>query len=70
MIPFVTTWLNIEIVILNEVEEREIVYDIPYMQNLKNNDKVNLFTIWLPVGNGSGGGIVKRFGTDMFTAVF
>ena len=40
------------------------------MQNLKNNDKVNLFTIWLPVGNGSGGGIVKRFGTDMFTAVF
>ena len=57
-------------VILNEVEEREIVYDIPYMQNLKNKDTSELFTIWLPVGNGSGGGIVKWFGIDMYTAVF
>ena len=26
--------------------------------------------LWLPVGNGSGGGIVKQFGIDMYTAVF
>ena len=30
--------MNLEIVILSEVREREISYNILYMQNLKRND--------------------------------
>ena len=34
--PFVTTWIQLEIIILSEVErERQIPYDITYMWNLK-----------------------------------
>ena len=36
--PFAATWMDIEIVILSEVREREISYDNPYMRNLKRND--------------------------------
>ena len=38
--PFIATWMDLENVILSEVSqtEREILYDIPYMWNLKRND--------------------------------
>ena len=36
--PFAVTWMDLEITILNEVREREISYDIPYMQKLKRNN--------------------------------
>ena len=32
--PFATTWMDLEIIILSEVEQRQI-YDITYMWNLK-----------------------------------
>ena len=44
--PFAATWVQLEIIILSEVsqkEKRQISYDITYMWNLKNN-KMNLFT--------------------------
>ena len=34
--------MDLEIVILSEVREREISYDITYMYNLKKNDTVEL----------------------------
>ena len=40
--PLTATWLDLEIIILSEVREREISYDIPCMQNLKRNDTNNL----------------------------
>ena len=36
--PFAATSMDLEIVIVNEVSQREISYDIPCMWNLKIND--------------------------------
>ena len=43
---FAVTWSNLEIVILSEISqtEKEMSYDIPYMQNLKRKDTNKL--IW------------------------
>ena len=35
IMPFAATWIDLEIIILNEVRERQIPYDIAYMWNLK-----------------------------------
>ena len=41
IIPFEATWMDLEIIILNEVSQKEksIPYDIIYMWNLKYNTK-------------------------------
>ena len=43
-VPFATTWMDLEIIILSEVRERKILCDITYMWNLKNMIQMNLFT--------------------------
>ena len=35
IMPFAATWMDLEIVILSELRERQIPYDITYMWNLK-----------------------------------
>ena len=35
ILPFATTWKDLEIIILSEDRERQISYDITYMWNLK-----------------------------------
>ena len=37
IMPFAATWMDLEIIILNEVRQRQISYDITYGWNLKNN---------------------------------
>ena len=36
--PFTATWMDLEIIILSEVRERQTSYDITYMWNLIKND--------------------------------
>ena len=44
IMPFVATWMGLD-VILSEVRERQISYDITYMWNLKKKKiQMNLFT--------------------------
>ena len=48
VMPFAAIWLDLEIIILSDVKshrERQLLYDIIYMQNLtKKMIQVNLFT--------------------------
>ena len=70
---FAVTWSNLEIVILSEISqtEKEMSYDIPYMQNLKRKDtnlsdkqKTDSWT-WRTWGIARGEGIVTEFGINM-----
>ena len=38
VIPFAATWVDLEIIILSKVSQREISYDISYIWNLKNKN--------------------------------
>ena len=37
IMPFVATWMDLEIIILSEVSQRQTPYDITYTWNLKYN---------------------------------
>ena len=39
---FAATWMDLETIILSEVSERQISYDITYMWNLKKTIQMNL----------------------------
>lgn len=39
--PFTAIWMDLEIIMLSEVRERQIVYDITFMQNLKKKKSTN-----------------------------
>ena len=75
--PFAATWMDLEIVILNEVSqtEKENYHMISYVQNLKKMIQMNLFTKrkqthrlreWI-YGRGKGGGRDREFGIDIYT---
>ena len=37
IMPFIAIWMGLEMIILNEVRQRQISYDITYMGNLKDD---------------------------------
>ena len=37
ILPFAPTWMDLENFMLSEISQRQILYDITYMWNLKNN---------------------------------
>ena len=47
--PFAATWMQPEIIIISEVRqsERQILYDITYMWNLKYDTGVSVVVQWL-----------------------
>ena len=44
LMPFATTWMNLEILMLSEVRERQTSYDITSMWNLTKMIQMNVFT--------------------------
>ena len=44
VMAFAATWMDLQIIILSEVSQRQISYDITYMWNLKNMIQMNLLT--------------------------
>ena len=66
IMPFVATWMVLEIIILSEVRERQISYDIPNMWILKKTAtklteqkdlEILKPNLWLPKGKCGMGGI-------------
>ena len=57
--PFAATWMDLETIILSEVSQKEIPYDITYMWNLKydineliyeteTDSQIQRSDLWLP----------------------
>ena len=44
IMPFAARWMDLEMIILSEVSQRQISYDITYMWNLIKMIQMNLFT--------------------------
>ena len=44
IMPFVGTWIDLEIVILSDTSQRQIPHDITEIWNLQNMIQVKLFT--------------------------
>ena len=42
ILPFAATWMDQHTIILSEVTQRQILYDITYMWNIKNMIQMNL----------------------------
>ena len=62
MLPFATTWMDVEGIMPRETRERQILYDVTYMGNLKNttNELTHRYreeTSGYHWGEGSGGNI-------------
>ena len=65
--PFAATWMDLKIIILSEIRQRQIPYDITYMWNLKYDTNELIYktetdlhtqktNLWLPKGKGGGEG--------------
>ena len=61
--PFAATWMDLEMITLSEVSQRQVSYDITYMWHLKQNDsnefiyntEIDVHTkkrsLWIPKGD-------------------
>ena len=76
--PFIATWMDLEIIILNEVKSDKDKYMILLMCGTLENDISKLIykteidsqtqktNLWLPMGKCGGGGITKEIGINIY----
>ena len=61
--PLAATWMDLEIIIPSDINQRKILYDITYMRNLKHYTNECIYkteidpqtqktNLWLPKGKG------------------
>ena len=71
IIPFTATWMDLEIIIQSEVGERQKLYDITYMWDLKHDtnepiyktdSQTQISDLWLPRGKRCRGGMDWELG--------
>ena len=72
--PFVAAWMDLEIITLSEVSQRQMPYDMTYVWNLKRKNtneliyktetdsKTQRTNLWLPCRERLWGGMVREFG--------
>ena len=71
--PFAVTWMNPEMIMLNELVRKQILYDITYMWNLKYNTNQYIYKpktdsqtkridLYLPKGWGGGEQRIENMG--------
>ena len=84
LMPFVATWMDLEIIIRSKVEsetERQISYDVVYMWNLKGykwtylqkaeiNPQAEKTSLWLPKRKVEGEESIKKLGLLMDTFIY
>ena len=76
--PFAAMWMDLESIML-----RQILYDITYMWNLKNNtneyinicktetdSQIQKTNFWLPKERGKGGGTNLRYGINRYKLLY
>ena len=80
--PFAATWMQLEIIILSEVSQKDKYHDmISHMQNLKYDTNEPIYKterdsqtqrqdLWLPRGMGEGDGQTGNLGWQMQTITF
>ena len=44
IMPFAATWMDLEIIMLSEISQTKISYDIPYMWNLNTHTHTHTHT--------------------------
>ena len=62
IVPFVATWIDLEIITLSEVRKRQVPYDITFMWNLKYGTNEQIYKTETHLENslmveGCGGGL-------------
>ena len=77
--PFAGTWMDLEITIQSEANQRQISYGIVYMQNIKNDTNELIYKTEidsqtqktnLRLSKGKEEGIHQEFGINMHTLVY
>ena len=54
--PFAVAWMDLEVIIISEISQRQMPYDVTYVWTLKLGTREHTYDLWLPrMGGGRTG---------------